>query len=81
MARDNVVILDVITSLNLPTDRIFEEAQKNVKIDDGVVIIGWDHDGMMYFSSSIADGPEVLWILEQTKLALLNVRLDDDDDT
>lgn len=66
---DNVISLGVITKLDLPTDRILEKAKGKIK--DGVVIIGWDTDGELYFASSIADGGEVMWLIEKCKAALL----------
>ena len=42
---------------------------------DGVVVLGFDDDGELCFASSIADGGTVIWLLEQAKLALLNVEI------
>ena len=72
---DNVVNLDNLTRLDLPPDRVLEAAKGKIK--DGVIIIGYDLDGEEYFASSIADGPEVLWLLERCKQKLLNVSEDD----
>lgn len=36
-----------------------------------VVVIGYDNDGEFYFTSSMADGPEALWLLEIAKRELL----------
>lgn len=57
-----------ITSLDLPPDRILEEAKGKM---DGVVIMGWDAEGNEYFASSYADGGTVLWLLEKCKTLLL----------
>lgn len=67
---DNVIPLGVVTRLDLPPDRILSEAIGKL---EGVVLIGWDLDGEIYKASSIADGGEVLWLLERTKAALLEV--------
>ena len=67
---DNVIPLGNITRLNMPADRILNEATG--KMND-VVLIGWDKDGELYFGSSIADGGTVLWLLEKTKKALLEI--------
>ena len=72
---DNVVLFNGITSLDLPADRVLESMPKDLS---SVVIVGYDAEGEFYFASSIAGGPETLWLLEQAKLALLNVRLDDE---
>jgi hypothetical protein len=34
-------------------------------------VIGKQKDGGYYFSSSLADGGDVLWLLERAKLALM----------
>lgn len=36
-----------------------------------VVVIGYDRGGGLYFMSSEPDGPEVLWLLEKARKALL----------
>jgi hypothetical protein len=64
----NVVTLPCITKLDLPADRILEDALGKL---DGVVIIGFDKDGNEFFASSYADGGQVVWLLERSKLKLL----------
>ena len=66
---DNVIPLGNITRLDLPTDHVLDAVKGDCS--DGVVVIGYDSDGELYFASSIADGGQVLWLLEQAKLALL----------
>jgi hypothetical protein len=68
---DNVVTLNNITSLDLPVDRVLDEAKGD--IPRHVMVIGWDNDGEMYFASSVADGPESLWLLETAKAALMGI--------
>lgn len=70
----NVIPLGNITKLNLLPDDVLERAKGKM---EGVVLIGWDNDGELYFSSTYADGGNVLWLLEKTKQALLNVNADD----
>ena len=67
---DNVVMLGNLTRLNIPTDRVLEEAKGKIK--GGIILIGYDVDGEEYFASSLADGAEVLWLLERCKQELLN---------
>lgn len=64
----NVVLFEGVTALDLPADRVLENAPKDL---ESVVIIGFTADGEEYFSSSIANGPEVLWLLERAKKSLL----------
>ena len=67
---NNVIELDVITTLDLDPERILNKAHD--KLDD-VVILGYDKNGEFYFASSISSGPEVLWLLENLKKLLLEV--------
>jgi hypothetical protein len=69
-----VVNLPCITKLDLPPDRILEDALGKL---DGVVIMGFNKDGTEFFASSYADGGQVLWLIERSKLKLL--RLADDE--
>lgn len=69
---DNVIPLGNITKLDLPVERVLDAAKTRVE-EGGVVVLGWDKDGELYFASSIADGGEVLWLMEKAKQALLNV--------
>ncbi len=68
-----VVELDCITKLDLPPDRILEKAIGEV---DQVIVIGYDKKGDLYFSSSVADGGDILWFLERAKKKLFEVTLD-----
>jgi len=63
-----VINLPCVTSLNLPPNRILQGAWSKL---EGVVLIGWDKHGDFYFASSIADGGDVLWLLEKAKKELL----------
>jgi len=66
-----IIMLGNITSLDLPTDRILDGAKGHCS--DGVVVMGYDDDGEMYFASSIADGGAVMWLLEMCKKRLMEV--------
>ena len=70
MSENNVIPLGNITRLDFPPDRILEEAKGKMK---GVVLLGWTVDDGLYVASSIADGGDVLWLLEHTKKLLLEV--------
>ena len=73
----NVIPIGGITTLDIPVDQVLEQAKGKMKT---VVLIGWDTDGDIYFASTISHGPEVLWILEQCKLALLDTQMDEEED-
>jgi len=68
----NVIDLPVITTLDYPSDRLLEKAIGNV---DGVLILGWDKEGELYFASSKGDGGHCLWLMELAKKALLEVEI------
>ncbi len=67
---DKIIHFDGITRLDLPVDRVIQMAKKE-KLDE-VVIIGFDPEGEFYFSSSKANGGDVLWLLEKAKQMLLH---------
>lgn len=72
---DKIVEFPGITRLDLPVDRVLEGGKDQL---ESVVIIGYDNNGEEYFASTIASGPEVLWLLERCKQRLLTVELDDE---
>ena len=39
--------------------------------------MAWDKDGDLYFASTMADGGEVLWLMEQCKKRLLESAKED----
>ena len=71
---DNVIPFNGITSLDIDPDMVLDEA----KGLESVIVIGYTKDGEEYFASSVADGGEVLWQLERSKLKLLTIELDDE---
>ena len=66
----NVIDLPVITRLNLDPDRVLNKAIGELK---DVVIIGYDKDDNEYFATSMADGGDIVWLLERMKLRLLRI--------
>ena len=67
--KGNVVILNLVTRLDVPADRVLNAALEHGL--DQVVISGYDKDGNEYFASSVADGGQALWLLERCKKRLL----------
>ena len=65
----NIIPLGNITKLDQPVDRVLDGAKE---ILTGVIILGWTHDGEAYFASTLADGGEVMWLLEKCKKDLLD---------
>jgi hypothetical protein len=64
----DVHVLGVVTKLDLPAERILAGALAAEL--DSAVVIGWDGSDL-YFASSIANGAEVLWLLEEAKIQLM----------
>lgn len=65
-----VVQLNGITRLDLPPDRILNDAIGQL---ESVAIIGYDTQGNEYFATNLADGGTVLWLLERSKKSLLEI--------
>lgn len=63
-----VFIFNGITKLDLPPDRVLEQAIGKLQ---GVVVIGFDQDGQFYGASSYADGGNAIWLLEVCKKRIL----------
>lgn len=66
-----IIPLGNITKLDLPVERVLENVKKEV--EGGVVVLGLDKDGDLYFASSIANGSDVLWLMELAKKRLLEI--------
>jgi len=64
----NVSVFPGATPLPFDADIMLDDAKG---ILESVVIVGEYEDGSEYFSSSVGNGPEVLWMLERAKLKLL----------
>ncbi|NOQ73251.1 MAG: hypothetical protein GQ574_14685 [Crocinitomix sp.] len=67
--EDNVVDLDTYTTLNVPIDKVLDGAKEGML--EEVLVIGTGVEGLLYFASSAPNPPEILWLLEQAKQALL----------
>jgi len=63
-----------VTKLDLDPDLVLENCKGEF---EGVVLLGWDKNGELFFSSTYADGGTVLWLLEQCKVRLLAVPPDE----
>ena len=66
----DVTRLPVITTLDLNADDVLRETVGKLK---SVVIMGYTEEGVEFFASSIADGPEVNWLIDRMKTKLLAV--------
>tara|TARA_R110000868_G_scaffold218849_1_gene469662 strand:+ start:3216 stop:3446 length:231 start_codon:yes stop_codon:yes gene_type:complete len=71
---DNVVRLrGLITKLDLPVAQILDGAAEHDL--QSIVLMGYRQDGTEYFASTIADGGEVLWLMERLKKRLLEIEV------
>jgi hypothetical protein len=75
---NNIIELGGITKLDIDPDRILKKAVSEL---NSVVIAGYDKEDNFYFCSSIADGAEILWLIEHLKRQLLNGFPDMKDDS
>jgi hypothetical protein len=64
----DIFIFNGITKLDLPPDRVLEQAVGKLQ---GVLVIGFDHEGEFYGASSYADGGNAIWLLEVCKKRIL----------
>ena len=68
--KGEVIQFRGVTRLDLDPDVVLENTKGKLK---SLVIVGYDKDGDYYFSSTIADGGDVLWIIEKLKMQLMDV--------
>ena len=65
-----VTYLDCQTTLDIPADRVLEQAVGNMEF---AVLIGKHKNGEFYFASSIGNHAEILWNLEKAKKFILDL--------
>ena len=73
-----VINLDVVTTVDLPAEKVLVAAIAHDLKD--VVVVGTREDGSLYFAGTSSDGPEVLWLLERAKRKLMDIVDDDSTD-
>ena len=62
---------------DVPISEVLDHAK--TQLEGGVVLIGYDKSGELYFASSYADNALTLWLLENAKHELIRYALDPDD--
>ena len=70
MAEDNIIQFRGVNRLDIQPNKVLKGAVDQL---DHVFIAGYDKDGEFYFASSMADGGDVLWLMEKAKNFLMNV--------
>ena len=68
--QEIVTLRDEPSSEDTDPDKVLAAAYGNV---DEVVIAGTDKEGNFWFSSSVADGGTVLWLIEHLKMQLMGI--------
>ena len=71
----NVIAMDVVTRHDLKPDQVLLEAVGKVQ---DIVIVGYDLAGNEYFASNMANGAEVVWLLQRANKKLLDI-VDEED--
>jgi hypothetical protein len=67
---DNVVRGPFVTRIDTSPDRILQGSVGKLQ---NVIVIGYDVDGEEYYASSIADGPNALWLLRRMEHNLVTI--------
>lgn len=62
--NNNVVVLNVDTTLDIPPDHILTTAMGEM---DSAIIIGWDKQGKFYFAASDAMAKDTLWLIKMAE--------------
>ena len=70
--NDNVVIGEFHTKLDIPADRVLDNAKLDPSLDT-VVVIGKDQDGHLYFASSTGDLGEVFLLFKRAEQHCIEV--------
>lgn len=68
----NIIQFRGITKLDLDPDIVLENLKGKL---DRFVLIGYDKEGEYFFSSTMGDGGDVLWLTEKLKMQLMNVEV------
>jgi hypothetical protein len=66
----DVKLFTGITPLPFDADIILNSAKGQLK---SVIIIGETEDGEEFFSASISDAPETIWMIERAKYKLMKI--------
>ena len=72
MSGDNIISMaehGLVSRVDLPAERILKPAL-DADLEDAIVI-GHRKDGSLYFAGTMADGGEVLWLMELAKRRLM----------
>jgi hypothetical protein len=68
--EDNVVLLDMETTLDLPVDRVLDAAKEELE-GGHFVLAGRTADGELYFAGNFSDKARILYLLEKCKQEIM----------
>jgi hypothetical protein len=70
MASDNITPFTGETTLKINPDQVLRANVGNYP--NGVLLIGWDANEELIYSTSIDDAKDLLWLLENAKRSILD---------
>lgn len=70
MTADNVIILPVTTTLDVPAERVLNAVREYDDIDK-LLVIGSTHDGDFFMHISTSQMSELFFLLKQAEAALM----------
>jgi len=62
-------VLKLVPDGKASAEKVLKEAQVQGLTE--AIVLGWDKEGSMYLKTSCADGPSMLWLLEQARDVIL----------
>lgn len=76
MKKDNLIILNMETRLDIPVDRVREAAEKNC---EKLIIVGIDKDGNDYYAANFADAALTYYLVSKFRYKLISGNFTQDD--
>lgn len=67
---DNVVPFAPPSHFDIPPNEVLNGAMDRM-VD--AVVVGWDEEGTLYFATSMAYKPDMLWLLELAKMHVITL--------
>ena len=69
-----ILYFNGVTRHDIPAERVLSRAAEADL--EPCIVLGMTPDGNLYFSASMADGGDAMWLMELAKHSLLSVALD-----
>lgn len=71
---DNILIFSGITRHDMPPAVMLDNVPRDLA---SVLVLGWTAEGELFFSSSMSDGGNCLWLMEKAKRKLMEITEED----